>query len=112
MGENARLNLYRSCTPVVDVEYDRHGPNNIVETLIDALAKAEGVDVTAIPPVYDTIDLEAIRQLFEREDGATDTLLSFTFGDWNIFVRADGRIRVCDGTQHTDPAPVFEGAPV
>ena len=43
-------------------------------------------------------------------EGAADAerLLSFTFDRWNVFVRADGRIRVCDGGKHVDPAPVFE----
>lgn len=112
MGENSTLNLYRRCTPVVDVEYDRDGPENIVETLIGALATADGVDVTAVPPVYEAIDLDAIRHLFDRDVGASDTILGFTVDGWNVFIRDDGRIRVCDRTRNTDPEPVFSGAVV
>lgn len=107
MGESVELNLYRCSPPVVDAEYDRGGPKSLAETLIGALAQAEGVSATALPPVYDAIDLDAIRQLFDRQDADTGAVLGFTFNDWNVFVRTDGRIRVCDGTTDTTPEPVF-----
>lgn len=108
MSEQATLKLHRCCTPVVDIEYDTDGTEDFVETLVGALARADGIDMTAVPPVYEAIDLDAVRQLFERDDSA-EMVLGFTVGDWNVFVNGDGRIRVCDGTRYTDPEPVFDG---
>lgn len=112
MGQNGKLNIYRSCTPVVDAVYERDSERTITETLVYALAEAEGVDAMDLPSIYDAIDLDAIANLFAEHDGAADAhaLLTFTFGIWNVFVRADGRIRVCDGTQDTSPEPVFDGS--
>jgi hypothetical protein len=38
-------------------------------------------------------------------------LLEFAVENWNVFVRDDGRIRVRDATEPTDPEPVFEPNP-
>lgn len=104
------MSVYRSCEPVADTEYDRSGREDVISALADALSDAAGVDVTELPPLYDAIDPDALTQLFERHDGAVDSdaVLSFTYDTWNVFVRADGRIRVCDGTEPVDPVPVFE----
>ena len=49
--------------------------------------------------------------LFERHDGTEDAgqLLGFTIDAWNVFVRADGKIRVCDATYQAAPSSVFAG---
>ena len=39
---------------------------------------------------------------------ARSAIVSFSVENWNVFVRGDGRIRVCDGREAVDPAPVFE----
>ncbi len=105
-----QLTVYRGCTPVVDAQYELDSDETPVQKIIDALATAEGVDATDLPPLYDAVDPDALNQLFQRHNGETDTeaLLSFSVDSWNVFVRADGLIRVCDGTQPTDPEPVFE----
>lgn len=109
-----QLTVYRGCTPVVDAWAEGDDEETLVTTLIDALAEAEGVDATALPPLYDIIDLDALIQLLDKYEGATESsaLFSFTYTTWNVFVRDDGRIRICDGTQPSEPAPVFESEPV
>ena len=63
--------------------------------IIDALANAANVDPLALPPLYDSIDTEALNQLFADYDGANaEALMSFSVDDWNVFVRRDGQIRV------------------
>lgn len=83
-------------------------------TIIDALATAKGVNTTDLPPLFEIVDPDAIDSLFSNHNGATDAeaTLSFTYDNWNVFVNADGRIRVCDSTQPTDPEPVFESSVV
>jgi hypothetical protein len=110
MGSAPQLNVYHSCEPVVDARFEKGCKGTITDALVGALAAAEGVGVTDIDPVYDAVDLDALERLFEDHGGAADAegLYSFTFDTWNVFVRADGRIRVCDGTKHVEPAPVFD----
>ncbi len=106
------LSIYRGCTPVVDAEYDRAVHRSPSEVIIDALASAADVDPTELPPLYDFVDPDALDRLFDGHRGAADAdaTLSFTAETWNVFVCADGRIRVCDATRPTDPKPVFAGS--
>ncbi|WP_418286493.1 HalOD1 output domain-containing protein [Halorubrum sp. DTA46] len=109
MNSRGELIVYRGCTPVADAEYDFESDNSAIEAIIWALADAVGVDPTDIPPLFDYVDPDALNALFDPSDRATDggSLLSFQVDTWNVFVRSDGRIRVCDATQPTDPEPVF-----
>lgn len=107
--DTAQLTVYRGCTPVVDAEYNQETDHSPSEVIVDALATAVGVNSTDLPPLYEYVDLEAIDSLFDHAGGHEDAaILGFRVESWNVFVRADGRIRVCDGTQPTAPEPVFE----
>ncbi|WP_348610948.1 HalOD1 output domain-containing protein [Halobaculum rarum] len=110
MNKHGKISVYRGCTPVVDAEYDFESDRSATDAIIWALADAVGVDPTGLPPLFDYVDPDALNALFDssvrRTDG--DALLSFQVDTWNVFVRSDGRIRVCDATQPTDPEPVFE----
>ena len=109
MEQPAELTVYRGCTPVEDAEYGNESDHSPVEVIVDAVARAAGVEPMELPPLYEYVDPDAIDTLFERHQGAKDAeaLLSFKVDTWNVFVRADGRIRVCDATQPTKPEPVF-----
>lgn len=110
MNESEQLVVYRGCTPVVDAEYGVKSENSPIEAIVEALAEAVDVDSMDLPPLYDYVDPDALNTLFTRHGEATadTTLLSFQVGAWNVFVRSDGRIRICDSTQPTEPEPVFE----
>lgn len=107
------LTVYRGCTPVVDAQFGSVNDRSPTDVIIEALAEAAGVDPEELPPLYEFIEPDAIDTLFDRHDGAegSGALLSFTVDTWNVFLRADGRIRVCDATQPTDPEPVFGPSP-
>lgn len=107
---SGQLALYRSCTPVVDTHYKRGSDRTLLETLVGALAEAEGVDATELPPLQEAIDVDALVQLFERHEGETgmEAIVGFEYEGWNVFVRADGRISVCDAAETVEPTPVFE----
>jgi len=100
------LSVNCNCTPVVDAEYrdvDELSPSEVV---IEAVAEAAGSDPADLPTLYEYVDA-----LFERHDGTEDAgqLLGFTIDAWNVFVRADGKIRVCDATYQAAPSSVFAG---
>lgn len=102
---------YRVCAPVVDAEYAvEDGPSPSV-VVIEAVAEAAGVAPEDLPRLHEFVDLDAVNALFEggpRTD-ESESILRFTFETWQVFVRDDGRVRVCDTSQPTDPSPVFEG---
>lgn len=108
--ESGAITLYRGCTPVVDAQYHKDGSETPTEAIIDAVANAADVDPLELPPLYEFIDADALNNLFQQHEGTVDSeaVLSFRIDNWNVFVRADGRIRICDGTKPTDPQPVFE----
>ena len=105
-----RLAVYRGCAPVVDVRYDPDGKRTLVEAVVEAIAEAEDTDPGDLPPLYETVDPDALERLFDRRGGAGEAsaVLGFEFETWHVFVAADGRIRVCDATRPTAPEPVFE----
>lgn len=109
----SKLDLYRGCTPVVDAQYGPTSNRTPTAAVVQALATAAETAPTELAPLYETIDTAALDQLFADHHGAADAnaVLSFQVERWNVFVRADGRIRVCDATQPTEPAPIFEGQP-
>lgn len=109
MVGHGNLAVYRDCTPVVDGWHDGDENRGVVDTLTHALAAAEDVDVTDLPPLYDAVDLDALERLFESHDGDSEQalILSFEYKHWNVFVRTDSRVRVCDSTRHSEPTPVF-----
>jgi hypothetical protein len=109
MSRTGELSVYRSCTPVIDATYKAETDDSPAEAIITALADAAGIEPVELPPLYDYVDFDALNSLFERQQPTTDTdiILSFQIETWNVFVRADGRIRVCDATEQTEPEPVF-----
>lgn len=112
MGSGS-LEIYRKCTPVTDARYDPDSDRAPSVVIIEALADAKGVEASELPPLFEYVDLEAIDFMFQKHPGSNqDTVLSFRVEDWNVFVRGDGRVRVCDARESTDPEPVFEAATV
>ena len=99
-----------TCAPVADAEYSDKNDGSLVTVIVETLAEATGIDQTELPPLYEFVDPDAINALFERHGGAegADALLSFQVDTWNVFVRADGRVRVCDATETVDPEHVFD----
>lgn len=114
METSTPLTIYRGCTPVIDAEYGPGSDSSATQAVLWALADAIGVDPVELPPIGECVDLNALDALFNQDDRATDRdkILSFQVDTWNVFVRSDGRIRICDATKPTHPEPVFESPPV
>jgi hypothetical protein len=98
--------------PVVEVTYHPTSDRTPLEAIVLGLTEASDVEPTEFPPLQQSIDLDAINQLFAGDSrGANrDAVLSFTVENWLVFVRADGTIRICDRRQPMQPAPVFDAA--
>jgi hypothetical protein len=111
MVDGAQMNIYRGCTPVVDFRFDRRSEDSLTHSLVHAIAEAEHTDPTELTQLYDVIDLDSLSELFGRltDETASQSVYGFQLGNWNVFVRSDGCIRVCDATKPTAPVPVFDG---
>ncbi|MFW6017596.1 MAG: HalOD1 output domain-containing protein [Halapricum sp.] len=111
MVRDAQLSLHRGCPPVVETEFHPDSDRTFTEALVEAVAKAEGVDPTELPPLYDDIELDVLSTLFERQTEADEARIFFGLQfetGWNVYITSEGRIHVCDATVSTVPAPVFE----
>jgi len=103
--------MHNNWGPAINAQYRPGGPGGPTTAVIQAVATAAGTDPTDLAPLYEAIDTEAPNRLFAEHQGVAGAgaVLSLTVDTWNVFVRADGHIRVYDATQPTDPEPVFEG---
>ncbi len=111
MAREPEMALYRTCTVVSDTTFKKDGERTFTEAFVDAVAEAEGVAPLDLPPLYESVDFDAITQLMQRYSDHSDgeLLLGLLIDKWNIFVSYDGRIRICDASEETEPEPIFEG---
>lgn len=109
-NRDPKLSLYRSCRPVVETEFRVDGSRSLTEALVEAVAEAEGVDSIELPPLYETIDLDTLSQLFTKgsQTAEKEILLGLRIDTWNVFISSDRRILVCDATESIALEPVFE----
>lgn len=98
------------CTPVAEVEYEAEDHQSPSMAVVEAVAAAEGVPPTEIEPVSRAVDPEAVDRLFDGDRPAAERArtLAFATDDWNVFVRGDGAIRVCDPDGDSPAGPAFE----
>lgn len=106
------LTTFCECTPVYDIQYEAENDLSPVVAVVEALATVKEIDPLEMKPLSDVIDIEAVQQLFEGHDNATGVTktLRFQVDGWNVFIRNDGSIRVCDSDASVPPAPAFERA--
>ena len=107
--DTGKLELHRRCSPVVDTEYGDGEIQSPVVMIAEALVEATGTDMGELPPLHDYVDCDALERLFDTSEKAVETMvLSFKIEQWNVFVRSDGAIRVCDATDRNEFEPIFE----
>lgn len=112
MESAGTLSLYRSCTPVKALEYRPNEDRSLTETIVTAVADLEDISPLDLPPLYEATDPEVLHQLIENFEASKGqrTVICFEYRDWNIFVRNDGCIEVCDAADQRSPCPVFADA--
>lgn len=100
------LTVCCQCLPIHDAEYPAGDERTPTAAVLDAISRATERDVMDLRPLYYVIDPDRLDRVFNDADA--ESVLGFTYDEWNVFVRGDGRIRVCDATEHVEAAPVFE----
>lgn len=107
----AQLSLRCDCTPVGIHHYDRDSDTSPTDAVVRVIAVVTDTDPGDLAPLYESVDTEALNELFEHRSNAPysgEQVLAFTVNGWNVFVRDDGQIRVCDPTGPDTPSPIFE----
>lgn len=67
--------------------------NAISVRVVEAVARSAGVDETALPPLYDALDADALDALVaDAPDGLTR--VAFTYAGHRVVVDGDGRVDV------------------
>lgn len=80
------------------VEFDPVDGGSVTTQVASAVANATDRDVTALPPMGERVDCDAIEQLFESHDGETELSVSFEFEECQVFLSSIGRIVVTPGS--------------
>jgi hypothetical protein len=110
--ESEQISVHSEATPVHEARYNPGNNASPVEAVAKALATVEGIDSTALPPLYDHVDVEAMNKLVTSgTDGVGEEfVLGFQVKNWNVFVRGNGLIRIFDTEHQSEPTPVFESS--
>jgi hypothetical protein len=73
-----------------DVERSPRGGERTSDAVIRAVTDARGVDPATLDPLYPSIDLDALDQLFASSSSSGK--LTLDIADCRVTVRADGRV--------------------
>jgi hypothetical protein len=67
------------------------GDESPSSTVVEAVAELEAMNVTELPALYETLDPDALDQLY---DSCTDARVTFSYYDYRIAVDTDGSVTV------------------
>ncbi|RQG98759.1 HalOD1 output domain-containing protein [Natrarchaeobius oligotrophus] len=91
--------------PIHRVHFDPTAVDGLASTIISALSTVEDEPATELPPLYETIDVEAVGRLLEHAVAAgsnRELVLEFTVDDWDVTIVGDGRVLVYDREERGD----------
>lgn len=69
-----------------------HSGEQISEHIIDAVANITNTDPTALPPLYDTLDVDALNQLCQSSDGTV--AVTFEYGACEVVIEGPDAVIV------------------
>ena len=79
----------------------------VSQTVVLAVAEATGDDPLELPPLYDTIDPDALNKLFDSSTGGAvgrSGRVEFAYAGCDVSVRADERVAVTPVAEQPAPA--------
>lgn len=72
--------------------------------LVEAVAAIEGCDPTALDPLGDTIDVDALNTVVHHSDGTRSIEVTFPYEGYRVTIRSDGAMEVLPiDPDHADP---------
>jgi hypothetical protein len=63
-------------------------------TVVNCVADRESVDVATLPPLYESIDPDALDKLIEREGYSPFVQVQFEYHGYDVTVGRDGVVRL------------------
>lgn len=70
---------------------------SLTATIVDEVSDREGVDPTALPPLHDVIDPDALTAVFAPTSSGssrTDGRVEFTYCGYQVVAHSDGRVQI------------------
>lgn len=86
--------------PAYQSRYLPSGEGTIVYSILEAVAEVTGSSPSQLDePLYESVDPDALEQLFESFDESADGYVSFDFCGVRVITHSDGDIDVYDETK-------------
>lgn len=63
-------------------------------TVVEAVADASGKDPISLPPLQQSVDVDAMNELLGTADDSTEIVLSISYADHVVVIDGDGTISV------------------
>lgn len=81
-----------------DATYHIRSRESVTDAVVRAVSSETGADRIELPPLYSTVDPDALNRLFtNRRSGTTrqpNSVIGFTYADQRVQVKSDGTITV------------------
>jgi len=88
------------------METTRDSGTSITVAVVEAVSTFEDCEPTALPPLYDAVDTDALNSLFTSATDDRDCHISFSFSDSRVAIENGERIVVeADTAQRVRPQP-------
>lgn len=71
--------------------WDDSSDASLAETIVKAIATVKGVSPMEVPPLYDSVDPDAVESLFEHSDSHR---IQFRHAGFDVVVTASGEIKL------------------
>ena len=96
MTANTESPLSTSQNQVHRRRHDWNDPSSITESLIEVISSLEQVNPNELPPLYNQVDMEAVKGVLMDGRGIPrkNTSVSFVYQGYNIHVHSEGIILV------------------
>lgn len=100
------------CAPVAASRFGNGDGHSPATAIVEAIADAEGVAMTGLDPVYDSVNGDTINKLLTTDTDSTpgEIVVQLPIAGWLVFVRSDGEVRVCDPEQSIEPISPFDSS--
>ena len=86
--------LATKTTVLNTAEWGRDDENTPVYTVVSAVAEVEDSDPVDLPPLYNTINPEALNDLFTSGSETSVDQVTFQYAGYAILVRGSGEVQV------------------
>ncbi|MFC7232314.1 HalOD1 output domain-containing protein [Saliphagus sp. GCM10025308] len=79
----------------------RRSSTTLVSDIVSAAAEHAGTAPLALPPLYESVDADALEQLIATTS-ESDVTVTFTYAGVRLEVRSDGAVRAISSAEASD----------